>query len=221
MTPVVIMVILFGAFQFGEAENLNCYFVDFQYWYKFYTCRVTSFDNSDDNRIITERAGKHLPNKEDRDVKMIFIGKTTVKFIPENIGLLFDLHAFAIRDCGLVQIRSKDFYGMNHVEHMDLGMNKLTVLPSNTFSALTKLILIDLSYNQIEELPNSLFCNNLKLVTVQLVQNKIKFIGPTIFDRTTNLVEANFSENICVSKKYHYQSALDELKKDIKIKCKK
>ena len=180
---------------------------------------MLSFDNSNDNRIITGRAGKHLRHREDMDVKMIFIGKTTVKYIPEDIGYLFSLRAFAIRDCGLIQIRPKDFLGMNHVEYVDLGMNKLTDLPSNTFNALIKLILIDLSYNQIEQLHGDIFKNNLKLVTVQLIQNKIKVIGPTIFDRATKLVEANFSENICVSKKYHHQSELDELKKDIKINC--
>ncbi|CAO1403481.1 unnamed protein product [Diamesa hyperborea] len=95
---------------------------------------------------------------------MLFIHKTSVNFIPENIGLLFNLKGFAMRFCELKQIRSKDFYGMNHVEFMDLGVNSLTVLPSNAFSALPNLLSIDLSYNQIEELPKSLFCNNVKLI---------------------------------------------------------
>lgn len=215
--------ILFGAFQLGHAVNLDCSFDKLLYRFngfnsnKYYTCRVTSFENGNNDKIMTGYTGKHLDKKDESDVKMIYMSNLNVKFIPENIGLLFNLAALSMRDCELIQIRTKDFNGMEDLEYMDLAGNKLKVIPSNAFYSLKSIRSIELSYNQIEELPNGVFSNNVDLVRTHLIHNKIKLIGSTVFDDMSDLAQVNLEGNVCVSKYYYH---IEELKKDVQTYCK-
>lgn len=217
MISLAVMVILYDGFQLSHAENLDCAFEDFKYWFKWYTCKVETFNNGNNDKIITGHTGTHQKNKVDRDVEMIHMRDMNVNFIPESIGLLFDLTGFVVRNCELTQLRTKDFLGMEHLNYLDLSENKLSIIPAYAFTPLTNLRSIDLSNNQIETLPNGIFSNNNILVQVRVIKNKIKFIGSTVFDDKTNLVRINFEGNICVSK-YYYK--IDELKKDIVKNCK-
>lgn len=212
------MVALFGAIQLSHGENLDCYFSEI--WNKWYTCRVLSLDNSDDNKNITGYTGTHLRHKTDMDVKMMYVGNTSVTFIPDNIGYLFNLYAFTMRNCKLKKLRAKDFHGMHHVEYLDLGSNRLDDIPANAFNALIKLKLIDLSDNFLEEVRSDLFSNNLKLEVARFFYNKIQFLEPTIFDKATNLVEVDFTDNLCINKKYQERNELDEMRRDMDMHCK-
>ena len=119
MISLVVVVVLFGAFQLSHAENLDCIFGDLLYWLNSYTCNVTSFENENNDKIITGYTGEHKRNKDDTDVKMIHMRNTDVKFIPENIGYLFNLAGLVMRDCKLIEIRPKDFHGMLFLEYLD------------------------------------------------------------------------------------------------------
>ena len=217
------MVILFGAIQVSDAENLDCLFESFLYKFNgfnensYYTCKVNSFENGNNNKIITGYNGKITDNKDESDVKMIYMKEIDVEYIPENIGLLFKLAALCMRDCKLIQIKPNDFNGMEDLEYLDLAGNKLLVIPTDAFFSLESLILIDLSYNQIEELTNGIFINNNDLVRTYLVDNKIKLIGSTVFDDMPELAEVSLDGNICVSKYYYY---VNQLKKDVQLNCK-
>ena len=90
-------------------------------------------------------------------------------------------------DKQLGEINAEMFEGMDNLEKLYLGANKLTSVPLNAFMKLTKLKIISLRQNQIEELPNGLFKNNVNLETIYLNGNKLKFIGSTLFDGLTKL----------------------------------
>ncbi|CAO1293957.1 unnamed protein product, partial [Diamesa serratosioi] len=80
-----------------------------------------------------------------------------------------------------------DFIGMQNLTHLSLYGNKLTSVPIDVFSTLTKLKLIGLGGNQIEEIPNGVFSINLQLEQIHLYENKIKFLGSSVFDGLTEL----------------------------------
>ena len=59
-------------------------------------CYVTSLDNSLNSMTIDGYTGTHLANKNDNDVKGIWIYDTNTNFIPENLGFLFNSIIFQL-----------------------------------------------------------------------------------------------------------------------------
>ena len=163
--------------------NLNCQINDVEfdmgiYFETSYTCEVTSLDNSDNNIVINGHNGVNQLNKNDTDVKAIYFHDTNTKYIRENLGYLFNLTFFIMYNTQLIEIKAKDFNGMDNLNTLSLFNNKLSSVPSNAFNKLTKLKLISLRNNQIEALPIGLFLNNINLETIYLHDNKLKFLGP-------------------------------------------
>ena len=161
----------------SRGEKLNCEFEDYEFRVvgKLYTCEVTSLDNTLNNLTIDGYSGEHEENKNDADVNAIWIHNTNTKYIPTNLGSLFNLTALSIWNSELVEIKAKDFHGMQNLESINLSDNKLSSVPLDVFATLKKLRYFDLSYNQIEELPNKIFGNNLELKEIHLQCNKIKY----------------------------------------------
>ena len=65
--------------QLSRGEKLKCEFEDKEYsiYGKFYSCDVSFLDNQNDNLSIDGYSGSHLTNKNDTDVKGIWI---SIKF---------------------------------------------------------------------------------------------------------------------------------------------
>lgn len=211
--------LLCGAFQLTFGEILNCQFIENRFNIgSVYTCVVVSLDNSNNNMVITEHNGIHKTNKNDAVVKAIYIYSTNVKFIPDNLGLLFNLTVFAMSNTQLVEIKDKNFQAMENLEEIQLNNNGLSSVPFNAFTKLTKLKILHLNSNEIEDLPNGLFRNNLNLVTIHLYSNKITSIASTLFDGLTKLDIVDLSNNICI-KNYYIMSTIVELKNEIKTNC--
>ena len=185
----------------------------------FYTCEVTSLDNTNNKMVITGHNGVHQSNKNDEDVDFIYIDDTNTKYLPKGLGTLFNLTYFASVNSQLVEINAEMFEGMDNLEILYLYINKLTSVPLNTFMKLTKLKYINLSGNQIEELPNGLFKNNVNLETIVLWNNKLKFIGSTLFDGLTKLNLVYLWNNVCINKRYTGSTEITQLKEDIKTQC--
>ena len=120
----------------------------------------------------------------------------------------------------LVEIKVTDFHGMQNLEAISFVHNKLSSVPLDVFATLTKLKYIDLSANQIEELPNGIFKNNLELERIYLQFNKIKYLGTEIFHDLKKLNFVGLYGNICVDGNYDGTTKINQLKDDIKMKCK-
>ena len=123
--------------------------------------------------------------------KAIYIHGTNTKYIPTNLGSFSNLTALRMESTQLIEIKAKDFHGMQDLESINFYNNKLSAVPLDAFATLTKLRImkiplklrfIYLSENQIEELPNEIFKNNLELEVIYLWNNRIKYLGTEIFN---------------------------------------
>ena len=214
------MILVCGS-QLSHGVKLDCTFEDDEYPFlgSLYVCYVTSFDNPHNNLTIDGYSGVHMANRNDADVKAIYIKNTNTNYIPMNLGYLFNLTVLSMDYTQLVEIKSKDFHGMQDLEILSFHGNKLSSVPLDAFATLTKLKYIYLSENQIEELPNGIFGNNLELGEIHLWGNKIKYLGAEIFNDLKKLYRVNLEGNICVNYNY-YGTEINQLKDDIKMKCK-
>ncbi|CAO1294525.1 unnamed protein product, partial [Diamesa serratosioi] len=131
-----------------------------------------------------------------KNVEAIYIHYTNTKYIPKDLGLLFNLTALDIQSSQLVEIKSEDFKNMKN------------------------LVELSLMFNSLEEIPNGVFSNNPELKTISLYGNKIKFIGSSVFDGLTKLDYVELGGNICIRKGYFDSIAIIQLKNDIKSQCK-
>ena len=175
--------ILVSGSQLCHGVKLKCEFRDVSYHLvdSLYSCVVTSFVNPYNNLTIDGYSGEHLANKNDADVKGIYIRDTNTKYIPTNLGSLFNLTALSIQNTELIEITAKDIHGMQDLESISFHNNKMSTVPLDFFVTLLKLRFFDLSGNQIEELPNGIFENNLNLEQIYLYNNNIKYLGTEIF----------------------------------------
>ena len=215
------LIILVCGSQLSHGEKLNCRFINVHYNIGLlYSCYVTSLVNPHKNLTIEGYSGKHEANKNDADVKGIYIHDTNTKYIPTNLGSLFNLIALDMFRTQLVEINAKDFLGMQDLEEISFYNNNLTSVPLDAFATLTKLKIISLSSNQIEELPNGIFKNNLELEEILLWDNKIKILGTEIFQGLKKIKSVHLRWNICVNKEYKGATEINQLKNDIKMKCK-
>lgn len=210
--------ILHGGCQLGRCEDLKCEFKNMDYYLvgHLYTCEVTSLNNPSNNITVSGYLGVHSSKKIDNDVKATNIHDTKTKFIPKNLGLLFNLSALTITDANLIVIKSSDFNGMQAMEYLGLWSNKLSSLPVNAFSLLTKLRCIAMGNNLLEKLPMGLFDNNLSLESIYLDGNKIRFIGLGLFDNLKQLIYVSLIRNVCADSVY---DGGNKLKNHIKINC--
>ena len=106
------MILVCGS-ELSHGEKLKCEFGDEDYFFVdgVYTCKVTSFDNPQNNLNIEGYSGEHEVNKNDADVKGIHIHDTNTKYIPSNLGSFSNLTLLMMMNTQLVEIKTKDFYG--------------------------------------------------------------------------------------------------------------
>ena len=214
------MILVCGS-QLSHGEELDCIFGDEDYSLVgfVYSCRVTSFVNPHNNLTIDGYLGEHLANRNDADVQAIIMEGTNTKYIPTNLGSLFNLTALYMDYTQLIEIKATDFLGMQDLEEISFFNDKFSSVPLDVFTTLTNLRFIYLSGNQIEELPNGIFKNNLELEEIYLNHNRIKYLGTEIFNDLKKLNWVDLERNICVDKYYIGATQIHQLKEDIKMNC--
>ena len=81
--------ILVSGSKLSYGVKLNCLVgvVGYNVIGTFYFCELTSLDNPNS---IDGYSGEHEANKNDADVKLIPIVNTNIKYIPTNLGSLFN-----------------------------------------------------------------------------------------------------------------------------------
>ncbi|CAO1295005.1 unnamed protein product [Diamesa tonsa] len=192
LNSVLLLVILCERIQSLNGEALRCKFQDVPFsWGSMYTCHVSSLDNSKNDKVIDSHTGTHLANRNNNDVKAIRIQSSNTKYIPEGLGSLFSLTAFLVEISELIEIKAENFQGMQNLEYLSLGGNKLTSVPSDAFSTLRK------------------------LKQIYLGPNRIKYIGSGLFDQLAVLKYVYLHGNICVNKYYNGTNEITKLKEDI------
>lgn len=111
----------FGEIKLNSGELLNCEFDG-------NICEVKSLVIDNNGKIITGFIGQH---QDDRNVNGIKIKNALATFIPAQIGLLFNLTIFEMYFKSLLEIKSKDFEGMDNLKDLNLGLNRLKTLPAD------------------------------------------------------------------------------------------
>lgn len=96
---------------------------------------------------------------------------------------------------GIEVLISEDFHGMENLEMLDLGQNKLNELPERVFEHLTSLRNLDLSSNQIKHISEESFQGMELLERLYLYNNHIETIHPAAFDGLENLLELKLQNN--------------------------
>lgn len=81
------------------------------------------------------------------------------------------------------------------LETLDLSRNGLTVLPEDTFYALTQLRSLDLGRNSIETVPDRLFVTLTQLRSLALNNNNLKLLAANVFSSLSNLKTLNLMSN--------------------------
>ncbi|CAO1293611.1 unnamed protein product, partial [Diamesa hyperborea] len=114
MNTLLMLVVLCGGLHLSVGEKLKCQFIDENYHLIgfLYSCYVTSLDNSFNYMRIDGYTGIHQVNKDDNDVKAIWIVGTNMKYIPEGLGSLSNLLALRIVSSQLIEIKANDFLGI-------------------------------------------------------------------------------------------------------------
>lgn len=215
---VFVAVILFAGSQMSDGEKLKCTFKHESYWSwgSQYTCKVTDLVNENNDKCMTGFIEENSVCLNTNDVKMIHISGTNAKYIPSNLGDLFDLTCLYIGNSQLLAIKTEDFNGMENLKRLELGWNQLTKVPADAFAKLPKLEYLSLFVNHIEMLDASIFSNNGNLKEVWLTHNRLKFLGNGMFNGLTKLEKMDLGNNYCVSKTY---TDLSNLQYDMGVMC--
>ncbi|CRK99764.1 CLUMA_CG013079, isoform A [Clunio marinus] len=166
--------------------NLSCEFGNleiFLYGNVYYTCLIRSSSITKPNTIIRTINGKHLEGKSDKDVEAILFKGTTVNYFPQGLNKIFpNLKAVRIHKCGLKSITQRDLVGLENIERLRCGHNKITSLPDNLFRYMNKLI--DISFHD----------NGLHFMSSEVLKPILK----------NDLKCVNFSENRAIDAAYCY-----------------
>ena len=75
---------------------------------------------------------------------------------------------------------------------LHLDNNKLTHLPDNCFTELTKLVTLSLTWNSIVGLQDGLFDGLQSLVSLDISHNRITFIGLRVFSNASDLIRLRY-----------------------------
>lgn len=80
--------------------------------------------------VINSFIGKHLPQMDNRNVKVLLYHDTVVEYIPKNLANIFpNLEFFGIAHCGLKSISRDDSKGLECLKRIILRLNELCSLP--------------------------------------------------------------------------------------------
>lgn len=118
--------------------------------------------------------GLHDADKNDKDIKMLFMYKENCQYIPRNIsGFFGNIDVLYIKDSNLQHLMTGDLDGLNSL---------------STF---------DVSYNPIDHVGEDFFTGHSSIKIISFYACHIKQIDFGAFDSLTNLQEVNLQYNVC------------------------
>lgn len=130
------------------------------------------------------------------EIQGIFFGSKTVNYVPSNIAVYNpQIRGLIIQSCHLKAIEKVDIQGLPRLKELFLNDNDL------------------------ESLKNGLFDSNPALEKIRFDSNKIKSVGFDILKPLTNLKEANFNSNPCISKDSTTTAEIAAFRSELNQKC--
>ena len=111
------------------------------------------------------------------------------------------------------EIHPNLFIGLDNLEIIHFGCNKIEIIHENTFNGLTNLKKIDFSSNQIKEIHPTLFNGLANLESIDFRDNQVEVIHEKTFNGLSNLKEIHFDDNQVkeIQKKFSMNVNLKEI----------
>lgn len=142
--------------------------------------------------------GVHDDGLDDSDVLSVFASTSNISFVPKEIMEKFE----NLERLLMSQVAMEDIEGFAlevcRVNTITFYRNKLTRIYSRGFENCVNLESLDLGDNRIEVIPREAFEGLPNLQSLVIDNNPIKVINPTVFEKLTNL-RALYSLNIEVA----------------------
>lgn len=162
-----------------------------------YSCIAKNLRLSYKDRKIVSVNGVHYDGKSNENVQRLKIFKQSCSYLPLDIGKHFP---------NLVSFEAHN----THLRHLVDG----------DLDGLTKLKRFDVSWNPIEKIGQDFFKGHETIEFISFYYCHLKVIDPQALDPLINLKTAFFRENVCISLEIDYNNDVQDLKSEIRDKCK-
>ena len=192
----IISVILIYFTNLIRSEDLSCYFMTHS---DGYNCHMRgSFER---NTTITSINGVHSKLKNDSDVEVLFIERTSLtKYLPFEICAYFDnLIEFECYGSQIIEITREVFNGCNKLDSAMIQNSKFTSLPTDVFYDLNFLRILQITSTKLSILQPGLFERNQNLLKLDLQSNQIAIIN-VIFP--PSVVQIDLRKNLCIDSNF-------------------
>jgi hypothetical protein len=165
-----------------------------------------------------------------------------LKFIPVDLFSRFvendvNLKEFEILWClEFEKLNGNEFDDAGTLETLKISKTKLNYIGESSFKKLTEVFNLDLSSNEIEHFEETVFINMQRMSALNLSNNKLRCLPGQLLKHNTNLRHlrlesnelefidiplqvfkslryANFENNRCMSKTYHWSSGYEDFVK--------
>lgn len=192
----ILSIILFYFTNLIRSDDLSCYFMTHS---DGYNCHMRgSFEQ---NTTVTSINGIHNKLKNDSDVEVLFIERTSLtKYLPFGICAYFDnlieLECFGSQ---VLEITREVFFRCTKLESMMIQNSKFKSLPTDVFNDLTILRTLQISSTKLCVLQSGLFEKTQNLLKLDLQSNQIAIIN-VIFPPT--VVHIDLSNNLCIDSNF-------------------
>ena len=123
------------------------------------------------------------------------LGLSHSRRVPEEYHCTVPAHTLLLRNNGLKTIAPDALASLQHLKHLYLGHNEVSVLVANAFQHMDLLETLDLSFNQLAAIPPDVFHATPNLKTLILANNSIGTLDVDVFTNLTSLQTLNMSGN--------------------------
>lgn len=145
----------------------------------------------------------------DKRVKAIAMHTTDIEVIGEQAfrGLAL-LNLLNLNSNGIKKIHKNAFADLEHLEKIELNDNQISALDDEIFGKNFQLKIISLSGNQLTMITAQLMLKNTKLEIINFKRNELSQIEKDFQKSFVRLVTADFTSNVCVSRKFELKNKM-------------
>lgn len=162
-----------------------------------YYCMANDFRVETKEVLVEGADGEHVNPKTNEDVQGFYATwPAVVNYLPKGLDKIF-----------------------RNLQGIWIISAKLKVITKKDLEPFPQLTSIFLNGNELQTIQPNLFQHNPRLQRIELKRNKIAAISAGVFDSLANLNELYLTGNVCISKSGTKPNEIEELKKELIVKC--
>ncbi|XP_070495203.1 uncharacterized protein MCAP_0864-like [Chironomus tepperi] len=179
-----------------RSDDLSCYFMTHS---DGYNCHVRG--RFEQNTTITSINGVHNKLKNDSDVEVLFMERTSLsKYLPFGVCTFFDslteLECFGSQ---LIELTREVFVGCSKLDLVMIQNSKFTSLPTDVFYDLATLRTLEISSTKLSVLQAGLFEKNQNLLKLELQNNQLAIIN---VEFPPSVIQIDLTNNLCIDSNF-------------------